>query len=85
MADAPEPWLEAVVAAIKAEIGRQFNATPLHHPGDWAARADWEPDGGSLDLTLVARAAVAAYEEWLRTHGPTGGAGGFGGISPPEA
>ena len=80
MVDTPEPWLEAVAAATKAEIGRQFCAThaPGPNPGDdWTARANWDADGGMLDLTLVARAAVAAYLAWLKDHGPTGCAGGF--------
>lgn len=59
---------EIVARAVKAEIGRQLGAQPMPpHTGqrstDWHARAaEWAPEGGSLDLDLIAQAALTAIQ-----------------------
>lgn len=59
--------LSRVTQAIKAEIGRQLSAQPLHGDaasGDWTAKlTDWSPDGGSLDLEAISRVAIEAMRE----------------------
>lgn len=52
--------VERVALAIKAEIGRAFDAQPL--PGPVGAD-DWSATGGVLNLEDVARAAIAAMRE----------------------
>ncbi len=57
--------VQRVALAIKAEIGRQLGAVPLH--GDKSS-TDWyvpnTPDPGStLDLTAIGRCAIAAMRE----------------------
>jgi len=53
--------VEKVATAIKAEIGRQFDAQPLPGPPDNSD--DWSATGGVMDLELIARAAIEAMRE----------------------
>jgi hypothetical protein len=57
--------IDRVAAAIKAEIGRQLLAQPLHDSKtDWhASIEDWSPNGGSLDLRKIARVAIETMQE----------------------
>lgn len=52
--------IERVATAIKAEMGRQFKAVPLSGDTD---SDDWTATGGSLDLRLVASAAIEAMRQ----------------------
>lgn len=60
--------VEAVTAAIKEEFGKAFNAKPLT-PGGIGNHGDWFASGdpGSIDLTLLARAAISTYERLRST------------------
>ncbi len=49
--------IEAVATAIKAELGKQMNAQPIHPD---PAVDDWAATGGEIDLSDVARAAIRA-------------------------
>lgn len=52
--------IQQVTDAVKAEIGRQLGARPLHgSESNWHATGDM----GTLDLELVARAAITAMRE----------------------
>jgi hypothetical protein len=48
---------ERVTAAVKAELGRQLNARPLH--GDISS-TDWHASGGSIDLAALVRVGMEA-------------------------
>ena len=52
--------IEAAARAIKAELGRQFNAQPIHPD---PAVDDWAATGGEINLTDAARAAAPALME----------------------
>lgn len=57
-----------VTAAIKKEIGRQLGAKPLHgdqRSTDWHAWGSFgpDPDAGTLNLELIARAAMSAMRD----------------------
>lgn len=49
--------VERVARALKAEIGRQFDAAPLL--GD-TTTGDWHATGGTIDLEECAREAITA-------------------------
>ena len=51
--------IEAVARAIKASIGEQWDATPIPMPPD---ANNWTATGGTLDLLVVAKAAIAALD-----------------------
>lgn len=55
--------VEKVAERFKADLGAQLNATPLHHPNDWAA------SGGEINMTDLARAAIAEVFDWLAEPG----------------
>lgn len=59
-----EVMLKRVTNAIKAEFGKAFDAKPLT-PGGIESHGDWFATGdpGSLDLRLLARAAIEALRE----------------------
>lgn len=50
-----------VALVLKAEIGKAFAATPL--PGSRPEWGDWSATGGSLNLEVLARAAIEAMRE----------------------
>lgn len=52
--------IKRVAKAIKAEVGRQMNAVPIHPD---PKIDDWSATGGTIDLEAVARAAIAAMRE----------------------
>jgi hypothetical protein len=49
--------IKAVALAIKAELGKQMNAQPIHPD---PAVDDWAATGGEINLSEVARAAIRA-------------------------
>jgi hypothetical protein len=49
--------IEAVALTIKAEVGKQLNAQPIHPD---PAVDDWAGTGGEINLSEVARAAIRA-------------------------
>jgi hypothetical protein len=64
MTDNRENIVERVALAIKAELGRALNARPMLGDvasGNWYTEED--ASAGSLDLTVIARAAIAAMKE----------------------
>lgn len=52
--------VERVALALKAELGRSFDAHPLH--GDTSS-GDWHATGGVIDLEECARVAITAMRE----------------------
>jgi hypothetical protein len=52
--------IEAAARAIKSELGRQFNAQPIHPD---PAVDDWSATGGEINLTDLALAAAPALME----------------------
>lgn len=56
--------IERVARALKQEIGRQLNAQPLPGEGNWTVTSNsWNPEGGTLNLSAMARAAITAMRE----------------------
>lgn len=53
--------IERVATALKAEIGRQWDAKPL--PGPIDGSDDWSATGGTIGLAEMARAAIEAMRE----------------------
>jgi hypothetical protein len=49
--------IEGVALTIKAEVGKQLNAQPIHPD---PAVDDWAGTGGEINLSEVARAAIRA-------------------------
>lgn len=67
------PLVERAALAVKAEIGRQFEATPAPGPDP---RDDWTANGGTIDLVDVVRVVLEAIREPTEAqfNGLTGGA-----------
>ncbi len=53
--------IEEVARALKANIGRQFDASPLPGPPDGSG--DWTAEGGIIDCEELAAAAISAMRE----------------------
>ncbi len=60
--------IEAVAKAIKADIGKQWDAKPLPMPYDDESQ-DWSATGGTLNLCETAQAAIVAHKVWLKDNG----------------
>lgn len=61
-----DPLIEAMARAIKDEIARQFDATPLPGPNP---SNDWSAMGGTIELELAASAALQAHDNHLKEQG----------------
>ena len=61
--------IERVARVLKQEIGRQLNAQPLPGEGNWIVTSNsWNPEGGTLNLSAMARAAITAMRGAIADH-----------------